>query len=123
MLQGNRFEYNFVQGEGSIFGAGGQLNIPAAAGDIATTLPSDINTGVNPNQSVGSQVIINQPLQVQGGRVGITVGVSGGNRANLPAFGGQINHFRYEADRIDFSPDGWVGTMCGSPMIPFHRQS
>ena len=119
VLQGNRFEYNFVQGEGSIFGAGGQLNIPAASSDVATTLPSDVNGGVNPTQSVGSQVIINQPLQVQGSRVGITLGVSGGNRANLPAFGGQVNRLRYEADRIDFSPDGWVGTNVRITNDPF----
>ena len=119
VLQGNRFEYNFVQGEGSIFGAGGQINVPAAAGDLATTLPSDINTGVNPTQSVGNQVIINQPLQVQGSSGGITVGISGGNRANRQALGGQVNRLRYQADRIDFSPDGWVGTNVRITNDPF----
>jgi lipopolysaccharide export system protein LptA len=119
VLQGNRFEYNFVQGEGSIFGAGGQINVPAAAGDLATTLPSDIDTGVNPTQSVGSQAIINQPLQVQGSSGGITIGISGGNRANRQALGGQVNRLRYQADRIDFSPDGWVGTNVRITNDPF----
>ena len=119
VLQGNRFEYNFVQGEGSIFGAGGQLNIPAAAGDLATTLPSDVGTGVNPTQSVGSQVIINQPLQVQGSSGGITVGISRGSRSNRQALGGQVNRLRYEADRIDFTPDGWVGTNVRITNDPF----
>ncbi|MBD3883320.1 DUF3769 domain-containing protein [Phormidium tenue FACHB-886] len=127
VLQGNRFEYNFVQGDGSIFGAGGQIDVAATEQDFAPT-PSNNQSNnqannqatlPNPTVSTGDQIRADQPLQVLGSPGGITFGVSGGNQTNVQGARGDVNRLRYEAERVDFTPDGWVGTNVRITNDPF----
>lgn len=117
VLKGERFEYNFVQGDGTVFAASGELNVPAAETDFAAA-PFDPDLIV-PGQSVGDRVNASQPLQVTGSPGGINFGAAGGNRPNSTGLSGEINRLRYEAERVDFTPEGGVATNVRLTNDPF----
>jgi hypothetical protein len=117
VLKGQRFEYNFVQGDGTVFAASGELNVPAATTDFSTAPP--LPGAIVPGQSVGNQVSAGQPLQVTGSAGGITFGASGGGQPNSSGLAGQINRLRYEAERVDFTPEGGVATNVRLTNDPF----
>ena len=117
VLKGQRFEYNFVQGDGTVFAASGELNVPAATNDFSTAPP--LPGAIVPGQSVGNQVSAAQPLQVTGSTGGINFGASGGGQPNSSGLTGQINRLRYEAERVDFTPEGGVATNVRLTNDPF----
>jgi len=116
VLKGQRFEYNFVQGDGTVFAASGELN--AAASDDFSIAPPPPGAIV-PGRSVGNQVNASQPLRVAGSRSGINFGLTGGDQPNSTGLTGQVNRLRYEAERVDFTPEGGVATNVRLTNDPF----
>lgn len=122
-LRGDRFEYYFVQDEGVIFNASGEIYQPKLAEDFSP----DSNNPVSP-QPLSWQIEANQPLQRVVSAEGI--GFSVGNNRDLSLLekigatpvnkeGGQINRFRFEAERVDFDSDGWHATNISLTNDPF----
>ena len=113
VLRGNRFEYFFVQDQGVIRQANGELYLPAAESDFSPTVPADLGVATVPNRPLSDRLAANQPLQ----RITSTDGfafVLGSSRnvgnIPLPNSGGGINRLRFQAERVDFDSEGWQAT-------------
>lgn len=123
VLRGDRFEYYFVQDQGVIFNANGEIYQPKLAEDF---LP-DSNNPVSP-QPLSWQIEANQPLRQVVSTDGL--GFSVGNNRDLSLLerigatptnqsGGQINRFRFQAERVDFDSNGWHATNISLTNDPF----
>jgi hypothetical protein len=116
ILRGNRFEYYFVQDRGVIFNANGEIYQPGMSRDFEASTTA--NNPV-PQQPLSWQLEANQPLRrvvsAEGYRFAVgsirdlnLLGDSGG--IGSTSSGGQINRFRFQAERVDFDSDGWHAT-------------
>lgn len=115
ILQGDRFEYYFVQDQGIIFNAQGQIYQPNLVEDFRQdTANNPLNT-----QPLTRQIETNQPLRRVVSAQGFSfvfgsvrdlslLQQSGGATAGQS--GGQINRFRFQAERVDFNSEGWYAT-------------
>ncbi len=108
LLQGDRFEYNFVQGAGQIAGARGEIFLPSA-GDDFTILPTDVSARSSPSVPLSRVLRQDQPSGPVTGQPGIQFGL-GSTRGTDFGFGtssGEIRRFRFEAESVEFYPNGW----------------
>ncbi len=110
ILRGQRFRYNLIQEEGIIERASGDVFLPNTATDFNPSLPTDITAGTVPGRSVGDRNTAVQPSQVSSpGGVNFTLGsrrnVAGSSVVPRP--GGDVRRVRFEADEIEFYPEGW----------------
>jgi hypothetical protein len=101
LLVGERLTYNFGQTQGVVLRARGEVFIPSAGTDFGTAPPA-------------SDAIIPDPAIY--GTGGLTIGL--GNSGGSPS-GGTVRRVRFEADRIDFTTDGWVATNVRLTNDPF----
>lgn len=109
VLRGQRFVYNFVQGVGRVEGATGEIFVPAASTDLAAPVPG--SPGEVLDRPLSDRVRVNQPVQNVSSPGGVSIGVGAGRDVGrvpgaLPR-GGEIRRFRFEAEKLDFTPDGW----------------
>jgi hypothetical protein len=117
VLRGDRFEYYFVQDSGTIFKAKGEVNLKTAAGNFSTGLSTE--QGPLFNQPLSEGLIARQPLQQVttskedgyqfslGSIRDLTLLGEQGGGLPSPKSGGQINHIRFQAERVNFYPGGW----------------
>ncbi|MCC5620167.1 DUF3769 domain-containing protein [Nostoc sp. CHAB 5715] len=113
ILRGQRFTYNFVQDSGVLENGRGEIYVPSAQTDFAFS-PTGVTTGVTaggvPKRPPSDRIRANQPLSGVSSPGGIDV-VFGGqaNASNIPPSkaGGVVNRLRFEAEHIDFYPQGW----------------
>ncbi|RMF25903.1 MAG: DUF3769 domain-containing protein, partial [Cyanobacteria bacterium J083] len=116
VLRGDKFEYYFVQDNGVIFNASGEIYTPSAERDFSPGLNSEAKNDALPDFPLGDRLSFNQPLT----RVTTTGGykfVLGSSRnfnivdsgANLPStsLGGAINRFRFQAEKVTFDGKTW----------------
>ena len=126
LLQGERFEYYFVQDKGVIHNANGEIYQPTTGRDISPTLPTDPGGNVIPSQTLNERLINNQPLQriTTGDGYSFSAGTSldlnrfgtaGSNNVN----GGQINRLRFQAKKVDFDSEGWNASKVRITNDPF----
>jgi hypothetical protein len=110
VLRGQRFEYNFVQGSGTVTSARGEINIPTAGTDFGA-MGGGVTGDTVLGRPVSDRVTSRQPLTNVSGSGGVSVGIGvGRDVSRVPgavAQGGSINRVRFEAERIDFTPEGW----------------
>ncbi len=111
VLRGRLFRYNLVQEEGTIEQASGEIFLPSAQTDFNPNLPTNITVGTVPVGSVGDRVSGVQPGTVtQAGGARLTLGsrrnVSGATV--IPTDGGTVRRLRFEANQIQFYPEGWL---------------
>ena len=113
VLRGERFEYFFVQDNGVITSANGEIFLPQAEQDFSAGLPTDVGAETVPERPLSDRLAANQPLR----RITTDDGYSFviGSRRNisnisLPRSGGRINRLRFQAERIDFDGSGWQAT-------------
>jgi Protein of unknown function (DUF3769) len=125
VLQGDRFEYNFVQGEGQIRGARGEILIPKLNDESPGALPTDLSAGRNIARPIGDQIYANQPpQQVTPGSGGVNINLgsqsnTSGQASATGTVGGQINRLRFEAETADFTPEGLVAANVRITNDPF----
>jgi Protein of unknown function (DUF3769) len=121
VIKGDRVEYNLVQGEGTILGARGELDLGAAASDFSSALPTDNTAQRAATQTTGDRVAAAQPVQVTGTNPGITFGLTAGNNRNNARTGttGEVRRLRFEAEQIDFNADGWLASNVSITNDPF----
>lgn len=124
VLRGQRFEYNLIQGEGTVQRASGEIYLPQAGTDLAATLPTDTGATAQVETPVGDRIAISQPRQVtSGGGVSVLVGsgraVSGPSSTVFSPTGGRVNRVRFEAEKVDFTPSGWVASKIRITNDPF----
>ncbi|HIK15111.1 MAG TPA: DUF3769 domain-containing protein [Leptolyngbyaceae cyanobacterium M33_DOE_097] len=123
ILRGGRFEYNFVQGVGTVLNASGEINLATSSTDFLIPLGSDTTQGASVGRPLSDRLRDNQPQTVQGGTGGFGIVVGGGRDVpNLPgatAEGGQLNRLRFEAEQIDFTPRVYTATKIRITNDPF----
>ncbi|OLP15574.1 hypothetical protein BST81_25540 [Leptolyngbya sp. 'hensonii'] len=102
VLQGDRFEYNFVQGTGTILRARGEVYTKTADSDLAAAPPGGLS------RPLGDRITASQPPQRVTNPGGFTGTIGVGRDAPPTQLQGDIRRVRYEADRINFTPTGWV---------------
>ena len=109
VLRGQRLDYNFVQGAGTLLNARGEIFLPNTGTDLAL---GSRNEGVTIARPVSDRVTAAQPTQNVSSPGGLGIGIGfGRDAARIPGGvpqGGQVRRLRFEADQIDFTPDGWV---------------
>jgi lipopolysaccharide export system protein LptC len=109
ILRGQRFTYNFVQDNGELENGRGEIYVPSAQTDFAF-LPTDVTAGGVPKRPPSDRIRANQPVSGVSSPGGIDV-IFGGqaNASNIPPpkAGGAVNRLRFEAEHIDFYPQGW----------------
>ncbi len=104
ILQGERFEYNFVDGTGTIFNASGLIN-SAASEDFATTPPPEVGSGLS--EPLSGRLLASQPPQQVSGAGDLTLITGAGRDAPETQVRGSVRKVRFEADRVNFTPEGW----------------
>jgi hypothetical protein len=109
VLRGQRFTYNILQNRGDLEGGRGDIFLPTAGADFSDTLPTDVTAGGVLTRPPSDRFTSNQPLQQVTSPGGINFTVGGSGRSNVPGAqqGGTVRRLRFEADQIDFYPQGW----------------
>ncbi|MDJ1184525.1 DUF3769 domain-containing protein [Roseofilum casamattae] len=104
IILGSRFLYNFVQGTGTVEEARGVVYVPTTSSDLdfaRTTPDADRRTP-------GERILREQPPTDVRDAGGVIINVGGGGAgAPRAAQGGQVRRLRFEAARLDFTPEGW----------------
>ncbi|MEH2151840.1 DUF3769 domain-containing protein [Nostoc sp.] len=109
ILRGQRFTYNFVQDSGELENGRGEIYVPSAQTDFAF-LPTDVSTGGVPKRPPSDRIRANQPVSGVSSPGGIDLTFGGqADASNIPPqkTGGAVNRLRFEAEHIDFYPQGW----------------
>ncbi len=110
VLQGDRFEYNFVQGNGNIRGARGEISTQSTQ-DFTGPLSTDVSASSTIGKSISDRIYRNQPATVIDSRVGSELVIGSDFSPLGQGQGGQggrgYRRLRFEADSAQFFPDGW----------------
>ena len=108
VLQGDRFEYNFVQGNGSIRGAKGEIATQSTQ-DFTGPLSTDVSASSTIGKSISDRIYRNQPAANLDSRIGaeLTVGSDFASLGQQGQGGRGFRRLRFEADSAEFFPDGW----------------
>jgi len=109
VLRGRRFEFNFVQGVGNVQNARGEIFIPTAGSDFGAR--PETQTGAVPIRPISDRIRSSQPIQGITSPGGFTTSLGFGRDVfRLPGAlptGGIVRRLRFEAERLDFTPEGW----------------
>ncbi|MEH1893536.1 MAG: DUF3769 domain-containing protein [Nostoc sp.] len=109
VLRGQRFTYNFVQDNGEMLNGRGEIYVPSAQTDFAF-LSTDVSAGGVPKRPPSDRILANQPVSGVSSPGGIDVtigGQTGATNIPPPKTGGVVKRLRFEAEHIDFYPQGW----------------
>ncbi len=109
VLRGQRFTYNFVQDTGELQNGSGEIYVPSSQTDFAF-LPTDVTAGGVSKRPPSDRITANQPVSGVSSPGGIDAtfgGQSGASNIPTPKTGGVVNRLRFEAQQIDFYPQGW----------------
>ncbi|MEH1848780.1 MAG: DUF3769 domain-containing protein [Nostoc sp.] len=109
VLRGQRFTYNFVQDSGELENGRGEIYVPSAQTDFAF-LPTDVSAGGVLKRPPSDRILANQPVSGVSSPGGIDVtigGQTGATNIPPPKTGGVVKRLRFEAEHIDFYPQGW----------------
>ncbi|UBF27632.1 DUF3769 domain-containing protein [Kovacikia minuta CCNUW1] len=123
VLRGQRLEYNFVQGVGTILNARGEIFLASNNSDLGPDLAGNTGAGTALGRPVSDRVTSAQPTQYKGTTGGASFGFGFGRDISrvpggLPN-GGRVRRLRFEAERIDFTPEGWVAKKIQITNDPF----
>lgn len=112
ILQGDRLVYNLVQSEGTVDGARGEIFLPSSGTDLTLLSPAEEATaGVEPPTGPTPLPLGAPPPPPVSSPGGILVEVGANLDQGLALTGqreGELTRFRFEAESIEFFPDGWV---------------
>lgn len=117
VLNGDRFEYNFLQDEGVISNGSGEVYQPTLSRDTSFGLLNN-----NPSEMLPQSPAQDQPLQdvTQESQYQLSIG-GGRNIENFsfPETGGGINRLRFSAEEIKFDGGNWTATNVRITNDPF----
>jgi hypothetical protein len=124
VLRADRFTYNFVQEQGFLVGARGEVFIPAAGSDFSPTgLSTDVTAGTLLTTSLSDQILAEQPLTTVTSPGGISFVIGGGGRTPVGQTalggGGEVSRLRFEADQVDLNGENWEATNVRLTNDPF----
>lgn len=123
VLRGQRFEYNFVQGVGTVEKASGDIFLPTIGTDTAFATETAIGEQPALSRPLSDRITSQQPISNVASPGGISFSIGAGRDVNrLPGAlprGGQIRRLRFEAERVDFTPEGWVAENIDITNDPF----
>ncbi|MGI0480331.1 DUF3769 domain-containing protein [Geminocystis sp. CENA526] len=123
-LRGDRFEYYFVQDQGVVFNANGEIYQPSLGQDFRGQTANN----PLPQQPLSWQFEANQPLRrvVSAEGFSFAVGsireyslVQGEQTTGSISTGGQVNRFRFQAEKVYFDGDSWRATNIRFTNDPF----
>ncbi|WP_052128353.1 DUF3769 domain-containing protein [Neosynechococcus sphagnicola] len=127
-LRGERVEYNFVQGTGVVIRARGEVFLRSAQ-RLLPTLPTDVTAAGVSAAPISDRITASQPISrvTSPDRLSIVTGFGqtsnlqgfSGTQSFIPQAGGMVNRLRFEADRVDFNPQGWEATNVRITNDPF----
>ncbi|BDI15669.1 hypothetical protein ANSO36C_14710 [Nostoc cf. commune SO-36] len=109
ILRGQRFTYNFVQDSGELENGRGEIYVPSTQTDFAFS-QTDVTAGGVPRRPPSDRIRANQPLSGVSSPGGIDFALGGQSDASNiapPKTGGVVNRLRFEAENVDFYPQGW----------------
>lgn len=123
VLRGQRFEYNFVQGVGTVEKARGDIYLPTISTDTALATETALGERSALTPPVSDRITSRRPVENVNSPGGINFSVGAGRDINrlpgaLPS-GGELNRLRFEAERLDFTPEGWVAENIDITNDPF----
>lgn len=120
-LRGQRFEYNFFQETGTVRQAQGELYTATSGQDFSPNLPLGVTALATQERPLSDRILASQPQENITNPGGVTVGV--GSQPNQRNSGfqqaGTVRRLRYQADRVDFTPQGGVATNIRFTNDPF----
>jgi hypothetical protein len=112
VLRGQRFTYNFIQDNGDLQNGRGEIYVPTTQTDLvfSPSATTDITAGGVPSGPPSDRIRANQPVSniKSSGGIDVTIGGQADAR-NIPPpkTGGVLKRLRFEAQGIDFYPNGW----------------
>jgi len=116
LLRGTRFEYFFVQDQGVVKNASGEIYQPTLGRDLSpNTLPSQSSGGNLSPYPLSDRLLANQPVEKVTAEEGYQLSVGSSADLNLVEGGsasssrGQVNRYRFEAEEMEFNNEGWDG--------------
>ncbi|AVH69354.1 DUF3769 domain-containing protein [Nostoc sp. 'Lobaria pulmonaria (5183) cyanobiont'] len=121
ILRGQRFTYNFVQDRGELENGRGEIYVPSAQTDFAFS-PTAVSAGGVSKRPPSDRIRANQPVSGVSSPGGIDVTIGGqADASNIPPpkTGGAVNRLRFEAEQIDFYPQGWQASNVRITNDPF----
>ncbi|MEH2044579.1 DUF3769 domain-containing protein [Nostoc sp.] len=121
ILRGQRFTYNFVQDRGELENGRGEIYVPSAQTDFAFS-PTAVSAGGVSKRPPSDRIRANQPVSGVSSPGGIDVTFGGqADASNIPPpkTGGVVNRLRFEAEQIDFYPQGWQASNVRITNDPF----
>ena len=122
-IRGSRFEYYFVQDSGIVLNASGEIYQPTTGRDFNPTLANDPLAATIPDRPLSDRITAGQPLQRISTDEGYRFVVGGspeiGATRSTSGTGGTVNRLRFQADRVDFYPEGWDATNIRITNDPF----
>ncbi|MBE8969428.1 DUF3769 domain-containing protein [Nostocales cyanobacterium LEGE 12452] len=121
ILRGQRFTYNFVQDRGELENGRGEIYVPSAQTDFAFS-PTAVSAGGVSRRPPSDRIRANQPVSGVSSPGGINVTFGGQSDASNippPKAGGVVNRLRFEAEQIDFYPQGWQASNVRITNDPF----
>ncbi|MEM9274247.1 MAG: DUF3769 domain-containing protein [Cyanobacteria bacterium P01_F01_bin.143] len=122
VIEGAKFEYYLVQDRGVVINASGQIDRSTIGRDLAQQLPEDDTLT---NLSLSDRLAVNQPITDVTAQSDLKFSI--GSNRDLGILDGQeidkdtgtINRVRFEADRMEFEPNGWQATNLSLTNDPF----
>lgn len=106
VIRGDRLDYSFVQGQGTVFNARGEVFLPTSSTDLTIIPTPDGEEPDSPPPSSAPRP--GQPIFSPGG-IQVDFGTRVDQGIQLTADKeGELTRFRFEAEQIDFSADGWI---------------
>lgn len=120
VLRGDRIEYNLVSEEGSVRAARGEIFLPGVSSDLGETRTDAAGRTEEPllsEQLSNEQPTVETAVSTGGLRIGLGSGSGGGVGSGTTA--GDVRQLRFEADNINFTPDGWEATNVRITNDPF----
>jgi len=108
VLRGDRLQYFFVQNQGTVANARGEIYLPNTDRDFLVDSNSVEGLPRLPSAEVADQ----QPLQGVRAVGGYSFVIGGGNNfSSLPAprAGGVVNRLRFQAEELNFDSTSWTG--------------
>ena len=117
ILNGDRFEYNFLQDEGVILNGSGEVYQPTLARDTSFNLEEE-----NGGDTLPPTPLETQPVQDVTQQSQYQLSVGGGRNVqnfSFPETGGTINRLRFAADKIEIDGETWTATNVRITNDPF----